>query len=208
MKKDHIREILKKYIPEKSLDLVCNYLTEHPVQLVISRDRSTKSGDYRAPHPRQHYHRISINHSLNPYQFLITLVHELAHMHAFLQFGRGIKPHGKEWQASFINLMRPVIESGSFPNEMLPVIIRHLRKGYASTFSDNELRKVLDAKNDPAQQKTHLDDIPEGSLFMLSNGRKFIKGELLRKRFRCIDTENKREYRVHGLAEVKIIAKP
>lgn len=212
MNRDEIKQILKKYIPLESIGIISGYLTEHSLQLNITRNRSTKSGDYRAPTPKKPFHRISINHNLNPYAFLITLLHELAHMDAFIRFGGRIKPHGDEWQSSFIRLARPVIKSGVFPDDLHPFVINHLQKGYASTFTDTALRKALDSydkpegSSDPAT--VYLSDIPDGSCFMLKNGRSFIKGKLLRNRYKCIDMNNQREYRVHSLAEVKIIQNP
>ena len=51
--------------------------------------------------------------NLNPYRFLMTLVHEVAHLVAFQKYGRAIKPHGKEWKFTFQTLMLPFIRPGS-----------------------------------------------------------------------------------------------
>lgn len=48
----------------------------------------------------------------------------------------------------------------------------------------------------------HLEEIPARSIFRLKNGREFIKGERIRKRFKCIDVKSKKEYLVSPVAEV------
>ncbi len=207
MNEDHIKNTLAKYIPEKSLAIVCKWFIEDPIHLRITNTRNTKSGDYRPPAKGKGIHRISVNHDLNPYAFLLTLTHELAHMKAFIKYGPRIKPHGTEWQSSFIRLMRPLLAEGVFPHELNPILIKHLEKGRASTYSDLNLRKALiayDTKK-PESETLFLQDLPEGSRFAIRDGRTFVKGKQLRKNFHCISLNNKKEYRVHPLAEVKRI---
>ncbi len=207
MNEDQIKNTLAKYIPEKSLTIVCKWFLEDPIHLRITNTRNTKSGDYRPPEKGKGIHRISVNHDLNPYAFLLTLTHELAHMKAFIKYGPRIKPHGTEWQSSFIRLMRPLLAREVFPKELNPVLINHLEKGRASTYTDLNLRKALIAydKQKSEPDKVFLQDLPEGSRFAIKDGRTFIKGKQLRKNFHCISLNNKKEYRVHPLAEVKRI---
>ena len=40
-------------------------------------------------------HRISVNGNLNKYSFLITLIHELAHLLTFTQYKNRVDPHGR-----------------------------------------------------------------------------------------------------------------
>ena len=44
---------------------------------------------------------ISINNNLNPYSFLITLTHELAHAFVYRNYKNTRDPHGKKWQLMF-----------------------------------------------------------------------------------------------------------
>ena len=48
-----------------------------------------------------------------------------------------------------------------------------------------------------------LESLPEGSTFMLYNGKTFQKGPLVRKRYRCFCVDNKRTYLVNPLATVE-----
>ena len=47
-----------------------------------------------------------------------------------------------------------------------------------------------------------LEELQEGSDFILENGRPFKKGPKLRKYYKCTSLTNMREYRVHGMAKV------
>ena len=70
---------LQNYLPPGTADAVLNYLHQYKVHLTISRHRQSILGDYRH-RTRQRNHRISVNGSLNSFSFLITLLHELAHL--------------------------------------------------------------------------------------------------------------------------------
>ena len=119
------REILDKYLPGAAVPLILEWLTGSNVQLHITRSRTTKLGDYRSPYGVK-YHKISVNHDLNKYQFLLTLVHELAHLKTFEAFKNRVKPHGKEWKANFRDLMQPFLNEDVFPDDLLPVVRKYM----------------------------------------------------------------------------------
>ena len=94
-KKEAPLEYLSQFIPDPSAPLILEYLHHYKVHLTITRERKSVLGDYRhATHSNNH--RISVNGNLNKYAFLITLLHELAHLLTFEKFGNRIPPHGKE----------------------------------------------------------------------------------------------------------------
>ena len=173
-----------------------------PVQLKIVRPRSTKLGDYRFPKKGDNRHRISINSNLNPYAFLITLIHEMAHLKAFKLFGRRIKGHGAEWQQTYRELCEPFITAGIFPEELRLQLQNSLNKGSASSCTDLGLYRVLKQYDNAPEKVLHLEDLEEGSLFRVNGNKFFKKGPKSRKRFRCLNMNNGREYMVHPLAEV------
>ena len=90
-------EYLSRYIPEASAQLMFDYLNKYKVHLTITKERRSILGDYRhATHYQNH--RISINGNLNKYSFLITLIHEIAHLVTFVQHGNRVSAHGREWK--------------------------------------------------------------------------------------------------------------
>ena len=73
------RSILERYLPDAAVPIISHWIFSFDFKLKIKRPRSSKYGDYRAAE-RGSNHQITINNNLNKYAFLITLVHEIAHL--------------------------------------------------------------------------------------------------------------------------------
>jgi SprT protein len=197
-----IRQILAKYIPEKATDPIAEWIIQYRVKIKISRSRSSKLGDYRSPRDDQG-HRITINHDLNPYAFLITLVHEIAHLSAHVKYSKKrIAPHGKEWKNEFKIHLQPFLNDTIFPEDVHHALVKHIENPMATSCSDMHLQRILKKYNDDSLPYTYLEDLPNKSIFQLKNGRCFIKGEKLRKRFRCMEVGTKHIYLISPLSEV------
>ena len=201
--KPEYREILGKYIPPQSVDLIVNWIIGDNIHLKINKSRTTKSGDYRPPSGKRG-HRISINHDLNKYAFLITLVHEIAHLINWEKYANKVKPHGDEWKNEYQSLMKNFTGSVIFPPDISAAINNHMAAPYASSCTDTELMRIL-RKYDVVKSSIHLEEIPQATVFRIQNGRTFYKGEKLRKRYKCKDLNNNREYLFNPLAEVILI---
>lgn len=193
---------LEPYLPANSLELLRPILSNYPLQLTISKPRKTKFGDYRFPQGHKP-HRISINGNLNPYSFLITLLHEYSHLLAFDKFGRKIKPHGEEWQHCFREVSGPFLEAQVFPIKLERAFRKSLSRGHASSATDLNLLRVLKEYDEDKGPKelTFVEDLRAGELFIL-NDKVFKRGPQSRKRFRCKEIKSGKEYMVHPLAEV------
>lgn len=196
---DTYKNILEKYIPQAAVSQILELLSQSNVQLNISRSRSTKLGDYRPPF-KVGYHKISVNHDLNKYQFLLTLVHELAHLKTFDSYKNRVKPHGKEWKSSFKDLMRPFLNESVFPEELLISVSRYMTNPASST--SNTLLLEAFRKYDGPKDYITLDEMPMQSLFRIHNGVVFKKIEKLRKRYKCLRLDNNRLYLVNPLTKV------
>jgi hypothetical protein len=197
-----MQETLKKYLPEQAVLPVFDLIKSHEVHLKVVNERKTRHGDYRKMHTGSH--RITINANLNPYRFLITLVHEIAHLVAFEEYGRFIKPHGREWKSVFQRLMLPFLNPRVFPLEVLPLLANHFKNPKASSDTDSQLSLALKAF-DPPTDKNHIFEIPEGSLFKIYNGRVFKKGKRRVKRFECLEVSSGKTYIFQPNVEVEIV---
>ncbi len=197
-----MKQILGKYIPEQAVDPVFELIKNFGVHLKIVDERVTRHGDYRRlPNGG---HQITVNTNLNSYRFLITLIHEIAHLVAFVKFGNRIKPHGKEWKYTFQNLMLPFIRPEIFPKQLLPVIANHFKNPKASSDTDAKLSLAL-KQFDPPNDKNYIFEIPRGSLFKLYNGKIFQKGERRIKRYECVETATGKVYLFQPNAEVELL---
>ncbi len=196
--------ILQKYVPDRAVNPCFELIKEFGVHLKIVNQRVTRHGDYRRlPDGR---HIITVNASGNKYRFLITLVHEIAHLVAFEKFGRNIKPHGKEWKHTFQQLMLPFLRPEVFPNELLPLLARHFKNPKASSSTDSNLAIALKAY-DAVQhkEKSYVFELPMGAVFRIYNGKLFKKGNKKIKRYECVELSTGRMYLFQPNAEVEII---
>lgn len=195
-------DILEKYLPGHSVTPVFKLIEDNKVHLKIVNERVTRHGDYRRMPGG--VHQITVNANLNKFRFLITLVHEIAHLVAFERFGRNIKPHGKEWKFVFQQLMLPFIRPEIFPNQLLPLIAKHFKNPKASSDTDAQLSvaiKEYDQEND----KNYVFELPPGGLFKIYNGRIFKKGQKLRKRYECLEVASGKIYLFQPNAQVEFL---
>lgn len=170
------------------------------VEIKITRSRSSVFGDYRHPHGGKG-HRISINHDQNQYAFLITMVHEFAHLVCWNKYRNQIKPHGEEWKSEFKKMMTLFFDLNIFPAELIVALKKYLNNPFASGCSDVNLMNTL-RLFDSNKQTVLVSSITQGSLFSLKNGRVFQKGHRIRKRFQCVDINSKQVYLFSPSAEV------
>lgn len=195
--------ILQKYLPEHAVQPCFELIKANYVHLKIVNERVTRHGDYRKD--AQGCHLITVNASLNKYRFLITLIHEIAHLVAFEKFGRNIKPHGNEWKYTFQQLMVPFIRPEIFPNQLLPLLARHFRNPKASSDTDATLSIALKEYDVKESDKNYIFEIPIGAKFRIHNGRVFKKIALRVKRYECIELQSGRVYLFQPNAEVELL---
>ena len=193
-------DALKVFLPALSLQKINHWINELDVKIKITPPRKTKLGDFRGIKDSLY---ISINNDLNPYSFLITLTHELAHAFVYLKYKRGVAPHGSQWQETFKSIMLNFLNPTIFPDDVLKALSVYLKQPKASTLTDMNLAAVL-KKYDCVKALT-ISDIDDESMFSISNGKIFKKGKQLRKRYKCIECATNKVYLFHPLAEVILI---
>jgi len=194
--------ILQRYIPEKSVEIIAQWIVEYDFKLKIKKERSTRLGDYTPPRNGSN-HLITINFNLNKFAFLITLVHEIAHLVTFNEYQNKVLPHGKEWKMKFKMLMQPFFEREIFPPDLLYALRRYLQNPAATSCSDAVLYKSLKLY-DENEEKVLLEYLPQGAVFLFNGSRVFKKGEKIRTRFRCSEISSGQIYLFSALAEVEL----
>lgn len=184
---------LQDYLPSNTYEPVLQYLHHYKVHLTVARERKSILGDYRH-RGFGHNHRISVNGNLNKYAFLITLLHELAHLLTFENYGNRVASHGREWKTIFGKLLAQFIEHNVFPADIKHSLMQSLHDPAASSCADEDLLRVLRKHDEKQSSLVFVETIPEGSLFKTHDGKIFKKGEKRRKRFECIEVATKRLY--------------
>lgn len=202
MEKKQFIAILSDYLPSASLEYCFQLWTNYRFKLKITKARASKLGDYRYI-PREEKHIITVNHNLNPYNFLVTYIHEVAHLVTFKNYSRNVAPHGAEWKKSFQELLTPVLNDQVFPPELLVTLQKHMQNPKASSCSDSTLTLKM-RKYDPPKDVVLLGDLHFGQQFMFRK-RVFEKKSAKRTRVLCREVYSNRNYLISKFAEVEKI---
>lgn len=194
-------DLLMPYIPAAAKEHLEPILKKHSFSLRIVNGRKTKRGDFRATTPLP---SITINNNLSKEQFLITLVHEIAHLHTHISYPRA-KPHGQEWKNCFQHLMLSFLNTTIFEEELLRLLAKHFINPKATTDSDLKLSVLLQKKN---KEKDSLNcfifELEPETLFELNN-RTFKLLNKRRTRYECLEVLTQKKYLVKGNAAVQIV---
>jgi len=201
VKKEQLIPILRKYLPEGSELYAADLMEKHKIQLRIKNPRLTKLGDYRPP-TTEDSHRISINRDLNPFAFLITFMHEVAHLLNFEKSGLRVPPHGIEWKREFQLVSSPIVTQNLLPQDVHMALNKYLKNPKASSCTDAQLVRTL-RKYNLNSEWVLVEEIPLGLAFETQDGRKFKKLEKMRTRFRCTELQSGKIYMVPGLMQCK-----
>jgi hypothetical protein len=195
---------LQDYLPASTYEAVLDYLRQFKVHLTVARERKSILGDYR--HKTHHTnHRISVNGNLNKYSFLITLLHELAHLLTFEQFGNKVMAHGREWKIIYGRLLEQFLQHKVFPPDIEKELLQSLKNPAATSCAEDDLLRVL-RRYDSAGSKFQLvEELMANAIFRTDDGRVFQKGQKLRKRFQCKEVKTGRMYLFSPVYEVELI---
>lgn len=195
---------LQHFLPTDTFEAVYRYLQQYQVHLTVARERKSILGDYRHRIPGKN-HRISVNGNLNPYAFLITLLHELAHLLTFEQYGNAVASHGREWKAIFGKLLAQFIEHNVFPPDIRKALLNSLHNPAASSCADELLLRTLKKYDEKESHLKMVEDVPHAALFQTHDGKVFQKGEKMRKRFKCVEVKTGKLYLFSPVYEVQVL---
>lgn len=195
---------LSSFLPENTFIAVEEYLRFYKIHLTITRHRKSILGDYRH---RTHFenHRISVNGSLNKYAFLITLLHEIAHLLTFEKHANKVMAHGTEWKIIYSSLLQQFIDNKIFPADIERELLSSLKNPAASSCAEDDLIRALRKYDVNMNGYKLVEEIPLRGLFKLDDGRIFIKGEKQRKRFKCEEVGTGKVYLFSPVYEVEMI---
>jgi SprT protein len=202
-KKEYPLHVLADYLPDRTLQPVLDFLHIYKIHLTITKQRATILGDYRYA-AGDAYHRISVNGNLNKYSFLITLLHELAHLITFESYKNKVAPHGKEWKSNFSRLLIQFLELKIFPPDIEKALHVSIQNPAASSCADESLMRVLIKYNQCPSDHILMEDVTPGEIFQLKDGRLFKKGEKLRKRYKATELKTGLVYLFHSMYEVRL----
>jgi SprT protein len=200
-KKEAPINALKHFIPDGTYDLVSEYLHKYSIHLTVTRARTSVLGDYRNAIQGKN-HRISVNGNLNSYAFLYTLIHEIAHLLVFDQYGHRVASHGKEWKTQFSVLLADFLKMNAFPDDVRKAIGKSLHNPAASSCAEDDLLRIFRKYDKGKENLVFVEEIIQGARFSTPDGRIFQRGPKVRKRFKCVEVATGREYLFSPVYEV------
>lgn len=195
---------LQDFLPPGTYEAVLQYLQQYHVHLTIAKERKSILGDYRH-RTYEKNHRISVNGNLNVYAFLITLLHEIAHLLQFEQYGNKVASHGKEWKNIFGQLLAQFIQNKIFPQDIEQALLRSLSNPSASSCADEVLLRTLKNYDATPSHLIMVESVPENAFFKTHDNRIFQKGQRLRKRYKCVEIKTGRLYLFSPVYEVEVL---
>ena len=201
---DHFKKGLAKYVPAHAVDPLFDFMAQHNVHLHITRERHSKLGDYRWPQRNRQYHEISVNGNLNPYHFLLVLLHEMAHLDTWLQYKTAIQPHGHEWQNNYARRINQYLTL--FPDDITALLQRYTARIPLSRTVAKQIDAQLrhyDPDYSPSADLT-LNDLAPGTRFHVTSrpNHHFQAIEKRRTRWICLNLADGKKYLVSGTAVV------
>lgn len=197
------KQILSKYLPNDFVPYISELIMQSDVKFKIVAPRRTKLGDFKAKGDKNNKSQITINGDLNPYAFLITTLHELAHLHTYNKYKYKVRPHGKEWKKEFSILLNPILIHDALPDELKIALEKSIQNLKASSCSDIHLSRAL-KKYDPSKRTVTLEELDENTCFAI-NKKTYLKGKLRRTRYLCKEMSSGKSYLIHALAEVNVL---
>lgn len=204
-KVEHPLNALRAYLPDGAFEPVVQLIHQYKVHLTVTKARKSVLGDYRHAVLGAN-HKISVNGNLNKYEFLITLLHELAHLLCFEQFKNRVEPHGKEWKRIYSDLLAAFIRLELFPLDIQKSLKKTLLNPAATANGETPLLLVL-RKYDSVKKEgqAFVAHLIEGTLFESLKGRIFRRGKKRRIRIECVEVATGQVYSFSALTEVKVV---
>jgi Zn-dependent peptidase ImmA (M78 family) len=184
-----MQEIFQK-IPLASIEYVKGLLYNQNILIKLKNNRKTKHGDFSVK--KDFSVEITINSDMNPFRFLITLLHEISHFFVYQDFGFKTKPHGFQWKSKFKELLIPVINNKVFPDDILSPLAKYAINPKASTDTDLDLSIALNKYN--VSISTYVLDLEQGDKFKASNKKNYLVIRKRRKRYECMEIDSKKIY--------------
>ena len=202
MKKDYLA-VFQRFVPLNAAQYCLKLYLQHGFEFKIKKSRKTKYGDYKFE-PTQEKHIITINNDLNQYAFLITYLHEVAHLITYQKHKNRVTPHGKEWKNTFKIVSSPILNPQVFPDLLLKRLAHYMLNPKASSCSDPNLYTLLN-KYDRRNDTCLLQTLQVGDQFLL-NGASYQYIQLKRTRVLCLQINSDKKYLISKISSVKKIS--
>ncbi len=192
-------QIFQRFVPGSAAEYCLKLYEHYGFEFQIKKARQSKLGDYRYD-PQSRRHTITINNDLNHYAFLVTYLHEVAHLVTYEEHRGRVNPHGQEWKNNFKKIVKPVLTEDVFDRPVLLSLLNYFKNPKASSCSDPILYQVL-RKYDEPNGKMLLKHLQVGDEFTY-NKKNYRYIDKRRTRIEIKELSTGKKYLLSQLAEV------
>lgn len=192
---------ISRYVPPATVHYCSELWLLYKFRFVVKKKRASKLGDYTFNHILNQ-HTITVNGDLNPYAFLITYLHEVAHLVTGIRYGFRVKPHGEEWKSCFKEVLYPILREEVFPHNVIEPLYDYINNPKATSCSDMDLLKALGEHDE--HKLAFLSDIKAGETFRF-NKKYFRKDSVVRTRAICTELKSNKQYYIPLAAQIEIL---
>jgi SprT protein len=188
-----MKEILDRYVPADAAAYCLQLWQYWQFDFVVTKERASKLGDFRWAMGKRE--KITVNGNLNPYNFLVTYLHEVAHLVVHRSYKCKQPAHGKAWKTHFQELLKPVMKPHVFPETVLVPLLDYAQNPRASSSAHLPLMLAFRAIDQPNVNSNllTLNEIPQGELFRF-NKKVYQRGEVRRVRILCTEQKTKKGF--------------
>lgn len=165
----------------------------------LTRPRRSKLGDFRPARPGQPA-LITLNGDLTPYQLLLTLTHEIAHLETWPSRSKRTRPHGPAWKKRFGELLLELADNPALDERFRKAVREHSARPKSSAMYDPALFHALRALE--GSEEIRLDSLSPGESFRFQ-GRIFTLEKVHRSRCLVRAQDNRSLYRITRLASIE-----
>lgn len=207
MSPETYKSILANYLPSPAIDPIYDFMNHYSVHFHITRQRTSKLGDYRWPQPKHNYQEISVNGNLNKYEFLMVLLHEMAHLNTHQRYATEVQPHGHEWQEQYALLLKDYLNC--FPDDIAELIVAYTHRIPLSRTIEKRIDAQLKHYNEGYVETECLtvNNLAPGICFRIKAKpqKVFRTIEKRRTRWLCEEAHSGQKFLVSGEAEIEIV---
>lgn len=198
------KKTLARFVPPAALEYCYKLWLLYQFDLHISHRRETKLGDFTFKEGKRF--KITVNGDMNPSAFLVTYLHEVAHLVTFVEHQFKAAAHGTEWKDNFRKLAAPLMNEQVFPPVVLNELRRYFKNPSASSCSDMGLMKVMHSEQ-LKEGECLLSSVNPGEIIVFKN-EQFRVIEHSRTRVKCLDLQTEKLYLIHKTVVVNKITLP
>lgn len=206
---DYLLALLAQKVPAYGLPIVGRLVRAYDFRFRFAKPRRSKLGDFTRS--AQGAVTLTVNVDLSAELFLVTFLHEVAHLEATLGRTRRELPHGRRWQGCFGALLKELCRDaeGQMAQPLRDALLAHSAAPSATLHADVRLAALLlpagkEASQSSVEGGSIVETLVAGTPFAY-RGRSFLLAGKLSKRHYATELKSGRLYSFAAQCRVRVL---